>query len=300
VLRVFYSDHFTVPLPPEHRFPMAKYARLRERLLAENVLQPSELAPAEPAPLEAVLAVHDPAYVRAFVDGTLDRKAIQRIGFPWSRELVARCFASAGGTLQAAHAALEHGFGANLAGGTHHAHRDFGAGFCVFNDIAIAAVDLLARGALERVLVVDLDVHQGDGTAAIFEGDERVFTFSMHGERNFPARKQRSDLDVALADATGDELYLALLREHLAAAVERSRPDFVFYQAGVDPLASDKLGRLALTHAGLRERDEHVFTTARELGLPIVLTLGGGYAQPIDDSIAAHVDTYRAARELFG
>lgn len=299
-MRVFYTDHFTVPLPPGHRFPMHKYAALRGRLLADGVLEPGELFPARPAPLEAVLAVHDPDYVRGYLDGTLDPKALARIGFPWSPAMVARTLASAGGTLLAAQAALEDGFAGVLAGGTHHAYRSEGSGFCVFNDIAIAAIDLIARGAARRVLVVDLDVHQGDGTASIFERDRRVFTFSMHGERNFPARKQVSDLDVPLRDQCGDDEFLALLDEHMAAAYERSQPDFVIYQGGVDPLAQDRLGRLALTHAGLLERDRRVFREARERKLPLVATLGGGYSDPIDPTLDAHVNTYRAAREVFG
>lgn len=295
---VYYCDHFEVVLPRGHRFPMHKYALLRERLVAELVIPAADLHAAEPAPIEAVLAVHDANYVHRFLDGTLERSAIQRIGLPWSREFVARSLASVGGTLKAAHSALEFGLSGHLAGGTHHAHRAHGSGFCVFNDIAIAAVDLLARGLVKRVLVVDLDVHQGDGTASIFEHDERVFTFSIHGERNFPSRKPRGDLDVALPDRTGDDEYLAAVRANLLLAIERSKADFVFYQAGVDPLAGDRLGRLALTHKGLFERDKLVFGAARHLRLPLVLTLGGGYCEPIDATLEAHVNTYRAAREV--
>jgi acetoin utilization deacetylase AcuC-like enzyme len=298
-MRVFYTDHFAVPLPPGHRFPMHKYAALRRKLVDERVLDENELVPAQAAPLEAVLAVHDANYVRGYLDGSLDPKALARIGFPWSPAMVARTLGSAGGTLLAADVALERGFSGVLAGGTHHAYRAEGSGFCVFNDIAIAAVALLARGAASRVLVVDLDVHQGDGTASIFQGDERVFTFSMHGERNFPARKQTSDLDVPLRDQTGDDEFLALLDLHMAQAYERARPDFVFYQGGVDPLVHDKLGRLVLTHAGLAERDRRVFLAARAHGLPTVATLGGGYSDPIEPTLEAHANTYRVAREVF-
>jgi acetoin utilization deacetylase AcuC-like enzyme len=297
---VYYCDHFEVVLPPQNRFPMGKYALLRKRLVAEQVIPAADLHAGEPAPIEAVLAVHDANYVHRFLDGTLERTAMQRIGLPWSREFVARSLASAGGTLAAAHAALEFGLSGHLAGGTHHAHRAHGSGFCVFNDIAIAAVDLLARGLVKRVLVVDLDVHQGDGTASIFEHDERVFTFSMHGEHNFPARKSRGDLDVALPDRTGDDEYLASLRTNLSLAIERATPDFLIYQAGVDPLAGDRLGRLSLTHNGLFERDKLVFSVARHLRLPLVLTLGGGYSEPIDATLEAHVNTYRAARDCYG
>lgn len=299
-MRVYYTDNQTVELPEGHRFPMHKYARLRAELVARGVLSASELEPAPFAPLEALLAAHDEGYVRGFLAGELDRRVMQRVGFPWSESLVRRTLASAGGTLAASRAALESGFAGVLAGGTHHAYRAEGSGFCVFNDLAVAALDLVGRGAARRVLVVDLDVHQGDGTAAIFAGDERVFTFSMHGARNFPLRKQQSDLDVPLADGTGDEEYLAALDTHLAAALERSRPQFVLYQGGVDPLEQDKLGRLALTHAGLAERDRRVFETARRLGLPLVATLGGGYADPIEPTLEAHVNTYQVARAVFG
>ncbi|MCY3000353.1 MAG: histone deacetylase [Planctomycetota bacterium] len=299
-MRVVYTDHFAVPLPPGHRFPMHKYAELRRKLVSEGVLGEGELFPARPAPVEALLAVHDERYVRGYLDGSLEPKELARIGFPWSPAMVARTLASAGGTLLAAEFALADGFAGVLAGGTHHAGRAFGAGFCVFNDLAVAAVSLLERAAARRVLVVDLDVHQGDGTAEIFAGDERVFTFSMHGERNFPLRKQVSDLDVPLRDGTGDDEYLALLEEHLPRAIERARPDFVLYQGGVDPLEHDRLGRLKLTLAGLAERDRRVFQRFRELGLPLVTTLGGGYSDPIGPTLEAHANTYRVAREVFG
>lgn len=293
-MRVFHCDEHPVPLPPEHRFPMGKYAQLRRALIEEGVLEGAriESAPlAEPADL---VRVHAPDYVDAFTRGALDRDAVRRIGFPWSAELVRRSTASVGATLAATESALEHGAGGALAGGTHHAHRDFGAGFCVFNDIAVAARRELARGRVRRVLVFDVDVHQGDGTARIFDGDERVFTCSLHGARNFPGRKAASDLDVPLPDGTGDEPYLDALRDAWRVAVERARPDLVFYQGGVDPLREDRLGRLALTHAGLYERDRFAFTAARALGLPVVVTLGGGYAEPIELSVRAHVGTYRA------
>ncbi|MCC6408720.1 MAG: histone deacetylase [Planctomycetes bacterium] len=295
-MRVFYCDHHEVRLPEGHRFPMAKYARLRRRLIATGVVREDELVPAEPAPLDVVLRAHDPEYVRRFVDGTLEPKAIARIGFPWSRELVQRSLASVGATLAAVEAARADGFSGSLAGGTHHARRGEGSGFCVFNDLAIAACELLARAHARRVLVVDLDVHQGDGTASIFADDPRVFTFSMHGAKNFPGRKETSDLDIALDDDTSDDEYLERLDDALARAFEASRPDFVLYQGGVDPLVADRLGRLALSQEGLLERDTRVFREARLRGLPIAATLGGGYAEPIELSIEAHVNTYRAAR----
>ncbi len=297
-MRVFYCDHFEVVLPPKHRFPMQKYALLRERLLSEGIVEDPRLVPARTAPLEDVYAVHDAGYVQGFLDGTLDRKVIQRIGFPWSEEMVLRSLGSVGSTLGAVEAALEDGIAGSLAGGTHHAYREFGAGYCVFNDLAIAARRLLDRGSVQRVLVFDVDVHQGDGTAAIFADDPRVFTCSLHGAKNFPSRKPESDLDVPLADDTGDEEYLAALDAALDEALERARPDVVLYQGGVDVLAADHLGRLALTAAGVLERDRRALSRFRAEGLPVALTLGGGYAKPIDASIEAYVGTYRVARSL--
>lgn len=300
MFRVFHADQHAVPLPEGHRFPMQKYRVLRERLVSTGVLRPEQLCPAPLAEAAAILAVHGAEYVQAFLTGSLERERERRIGFPWSEALVRRTLASTGGTLAAARAALEDGFAGALAGGTHHAHRDFGSGYCVFNDIAVAAVALLEGGHARRVLVVDLDVHQGDGTAAIFAGDPRVFTLSVHGARNFPARKACSDLDVALPDETGDAVYLDALDGALQEAVERSRPDFIFYQAGVDALGVDRLGRLALTLDGMGLRDERVFELASRLGVPLVTTLGGGYADPIEPTIEAHVQTYRAARAQYG
>lgn len=298
-MRAFACDHFEVELPPTHRFPMGKYAALRERLLAEEVLGPADIVRAEAAPLEAILAVHEEAYVRGFLAGGLDRKAVQRIGFPWSEALVARTLGSAGATLLAAEWALEHGFAGSLAGGTHHAYRDQGSGYCVFNDLAMATRLLLDRGLAKRVLIVDVDVHQGDGTAAMLADEPAAFTLSMHGARNFPARKQVSDLDVALPDGTADGAYLEALDGALAEGFERGRPDFVLMQGGVDVLDEDRLGRLALSPAGVAERDRRVMRAAHTRGVPLVTTLGGGYAEPIDLSIAAHINTWRVAASIW-
>ncbi len=295
-MRVHYCDHFPVPLPAGHRFPMHKYASLRERLLERGVLEPEQLIAAEPVALVDVRAVHAPTYVDAFLDGTLPKDAVRRLGFPWSPQLVRRTLASVGGTCMAAAAALDDGLSGNLAGGTHHAYRDFGSGFCAFNDIAIAAVQLLDAGRIQRALVFDVDVHQGDGTAAIFEGDERVFTCSLHGAKNFPARKTTSDLDVPLPDDTGDEAYLEALTAALEASLDAARPDIVFVQGGVDGLATDRLGRLALTPSGMAERDRLLLERFTGAGLPTVLTLGGGYSEPIEHTIDANVATYAAAR----
>ncbi len=279
---------------------MDKYARLR-RLLVERGIVPAEaIEPAPLAPVEAVERAHDAAYVRSFLSGALPDRAMRRIGFPWSEALVARTLASAGATLAAARAALSGGFAGSLAGGTHHAAHAEGAGYCIFNDLAIAALDALSAGSARRVLVLDVDVHQGDGTARLFADDPRVFTFSIHGARNFPLRKARSDLDVALPDGTGDAEYLAALERGLAEAFERARPDFALVQAGVDVLAKDRLGRLSLSLQGLAERDALVFGALFERGVPCAVTLGGGYAEPIEASIEAHVGTWRAAGAVFG
>ena len=285
-------------LPPKHRFPMHKYGLLRERLVAEGIVSAAELLPARAAPLEEIHAVHDAGYVQGFLDGTLDRRVIQRIGFPWSEAMVLRSLGSVGSTLGAVDAAMEDGIAGSLAGGTHHAYRDFGSGYCVFNDLAVAARRLLDRGAVERVLVFDVDVHQGDGTAAIFEDDDRVFTCSVHGSKNFPSRKMTSDLDVPLPDGTGDEEYLAAMSAALEESLERARPDVVLYQGGVDVLAEDHLGRLSLTREGVLERDRVALGRFRGEGLPVALTLGGGYANPIEASVEAYAGTYRIAAEL--
>ena len=278
---------------------MPKYRLLRARLIEEGILGADELVESELIDRASLLLAHTPSYLDAVFSGTLPESEQRRLGFGWSEALLSRSRASVFGTVAAARAALADGLAGNLGGGTHHAHADRGAGFCVFNDIAVAARALQREGLIDRALVVDLDVHQGDGTAAIFEGDESVFTFSMHGAKNFPFRKQRSSLDVDLPDGCGDAEYLAALARHLPEVVDRSRADILFFQAGVDPLESDTLGRLDLTLAGLRLRDRLVALAARQAGIPLVLTLGGGYAKPIALSVEAHAGTWREARSVF-
>ena len=278
---------------------MPKYRLLRERLLAEGVLHPRELEESGVIDRASLLLAHTPEYLDAVFSGTLADDAQRKLGFSWSAALLARSRASVFGTLLAARAALEDGVAGNLAGGTHHAFADRGTGFCVFNDIAVAARALQREGLIERALVVDLDAHQGDGTAAIFEDDPSVFTFSMHGAKNFPFHKQRSSLDVELPDGCQDSEYIARLERHLPRALDLARPDIVFFQAGVDPLDGDQLGRLRLSLDGLRRRDRIVATAARRTGAPLVLTLGGGYARPIALSVDAHVGTWREARAAF-
>jgi acetoin utilization deacetylase AcuC-like enzyme len=290
------SDHFAVPLPEGHPFPMPKYAALRRRLLEAGVLSAEEINRSEAAPIEWITRAHDPAYVERAVTGTLADDEVRRLGLPWSEALVVRARAAVYGTVMAAAAALEHGVAGNLAGGTHHAFRDRGEGYCLFNDLAVAIHLLRAEGAVCRPFIVDLDVHQGNGTASIFRDDPSVFTFSVHGAGNYPLRKERSTLDIDLPDGCGDDDYLETLDRFLPAALAEHEPDIVLYQAGVDPLAEDRLGRLRLTHAGLAARDERVLRLCEARGVPAVITLGGGYGQPLEASIEAHVNTWRAAR----
>ena len=297
-MRVYYCDHFEIPLPEGHRFPMRKYRMLREALSGDPVI---DLAPAPLATLESIELAHEAAYVRGFMDGSLPPAAMRRIGFPWSHGLVERSLASAGSTLQCAFEVIRpnpaHLFAGGLAGGTHHAFRAEGSGFCVFNDIAIAILALRKAGLARRAAVVDLDVHQGDGTAAIFAGDPAVFTFSMHGANNFPFRKQISSLDVELPDGANDGRYLESLAASIGAVWE-FEPQIVFYQCGVDALSTDKLGRLKLSAAGLAARDRLVLEALCQRGIPAVLTLGGGYAEPIEASVDAHAATFRLAAKL--
>jgi len=271
---------------------MQKYRLLRERIVADGFWR---LEPSAPAPLETIKLAHDPEYVDQFVHGMLPPAAMRRIGFPWSEGLVTRTLASAGGTLAATRDAIDTGFGGTLAGGTHHAFRSEGSGFCVFNDVAIAIHAFRPK----RAAVVDLDVHQGDGTAHFFEHDPDVLTISLHGAHNFPFRKQRSRIDVELPDKTGDEEYLRALDSVLPRVVE-FRPEIVFYLSGVDALASDVLGRLALTPEGLKTRDTRVIAECHRNRLPLVITLGGGYSKPIELTAEAHANTFRAAADIYG
>lgn len=295
MFRLFYCDHYAIPLPGGHKFPMAKYRMVRDRLQMTGLFE-FECAPL--ADEETVALIHDRDYVRRFMAGELEPAAVRRIGFPWSDGLVRRTLASVGGTMGACEDALAKGWGGNLAGGTHHASRSEGAGFCVLNDMAVTIAWLRAAGRIRRAAVIDCDVHQGDGTALIFERDPAVFTLSLHGEKNFPFRKQRSRADAALPDGTGDEEYLRTLAACLPA-VFAFAPDIVFYQAGVDPLAADTLGRLSLTMEGLAARDRLVLETARDAGVPVVIVLGGGYAKPIELTAAAHAQTFVTAAALY-
>lgn len=297
----FYADHFEVQLPPGHRFPMSKYALLRKELIHHKILRPDQLHPSAHASTRDLLRVHTEDYVYRFLQGKLTPKEEKTLGLPWSQNLVDRSLGSVYGTLSAAHFALSYGgIGGNLAGGTHHAFAGHGEGFCVFNDLAVASAVLLdEQESIQKILILDLDVHQGNGTASIFAQEPHVFTCSIHGENNYPFHRPPSDLDINLPDHTDDKTYLQILRTNLSRILIEFQPDFIFYQAGVDVLQSDRLGRLSLTHQGAMERDHLVLKTAHQHDIPIALTLGGGYGVPIETSIKAHLNTYRVATSIF-
>ncbi len=297
-LPVVYHPAYSADLPPEHPFPMAKFRRLHEHLLGSGAVAPHQVHTPEPVSRAILAGAHGAAYVDAVLGGRLDPRAVRRIGFPITDGVVARSRSAVAGTLLAARLALEHGIACNTAGGSHHAHSDHGAGYCVFNDVVVAGRALLAEGAIRRVLVIDLDVHQGDGTAAMCAGDPRLFTFSMHCERNFPAAKAVSDRDVALPAGLDDAGYLEILDRELRALLPRVDPDLVFYNAGVDPHAEDRLGRLALTDAGLAARERTVLGACRARGVPVAGVLGGGYTRDLDALVARHALLFHAAQAM--
>jgi acetoin utilization deacetylase AcuC-like enzyme len=297
-MKCYYADHFVLPLPDGHRFPMRKYARLRERLLSEGVIAPDNLFIPPAATDEDILRCHDADYLERAKTGQLTEAEIRRIGFPWSPAMIERSRRSSGATIAAARVALNgDGIAANLAGGTHHACRDHGEGFCVFNDAAITARAMQSEGLVSRVVVIDCDVHQGNGTADITAGDPTIFTFSIHGEKNFPFRKVAGDLDIGLPDGTTDETYLELVYEGTRRAIMMSNPDLAIYIAGADPFEGDRLGKLKISKHGLAERDKIVFELCGRAGLPIAVAMGGGYARDIEDIVDIHVQTIRLASE---
>jgi acetoin utilization deacetylase AcuC-like enzyme len=296
-LQCWTSARYTISLPPGHRFPIAKYALLREAVIASGLVAPTDLHEPERASVESLLLVHTERYVDAVVSGRLTDAEQRRIGLPWSASLVERSFRAVGGTCEAASAALDSGITMNLAGGTHHAFPDHGEGFCVFNDVAVAIRSLQKAGRIRRAAVVDLDVHQGNGTHAIFAGDASVYTFSMHGGRNYPFHKVAGSLDLELPDGTGDERYLSLLAETLPHVLSAAAPDLVIYLAGADTHEGDRLGRLRLTFDGLARRDVLVLDACREVGIPVAITIAGGYGRNIEDSVKVHVNTVRIARQ---
>lgn len=297
-MTLFYSDVFVLPLPSHHRFPMGKYVRLRSRLLASGEFAEEDFRVPEAASDAELCRAHCDDYLRRVATGALGESELRAIGFPWSERMVERSRRSSGATLAAAREALTRGWSANLAGGTHHAFRARGEGFCVFNDAAVTARAMQVEAGLQRIAIVDCDVHQGNGTASIFAGDDSVFTFSIHGARNFPFSKEASDLDIELADGTRDEEYLWHLERGLDETLERSRPQLAIYLAGADPYEDDRLGRLSLTKGGLARRDELVLGTLAARGIPVAIAMAGGYARDIEDSIEIHANTIRTARRL--
>jgi acetoin utilization deacetylase AcuC-like enzyme len=292
-MHAFYSDRFVLPLPAGHRFPMEKYRLLRERVAA--ALPDVVLSEPVPATDEMLAKAHAPDYIDRLVRGDLSRKEMQRIGFPWSPEMVERSRRSTGATIMACRAALRDRAAVNLAGGTHHAYADRGEGFCCFNDAIVAARQMQSEGRAGRIAVIDLDVHQGNGSAVIAHGDDSIFTLSIHGAENYPFEKEASDLDVELPDGTDDHDYLAALDDALSRLSDRFSPELVIYLAGADPYQDDRLGRLALTKQGLCERDKRVFSFADSLGLPVAVAMAGGYARHIADTVDIHFQTVACA-----
>lgn len=299
-MKVFYSDHFVLPLPEGHRFPMVKYSMLRERVEeAGNICGPGELRVPEAATGEQILRAHNEDYLERAKSGELTDKEVRRIGFPWSQRMIERSRRASGGTIGACLAALDgEGFSANLAGGTHHAFAHRGEGFCVFNDGPIAAREMQNLGLVERAVIVDTDVHQGNGSASILSGDDSVFTFSIHGAKNFPFHKEESDLDIELADETSDGEYLEALEWGLEKSLAASRPQLAIYLAGADPFEGDRLGRLSISKEGLAARDRIVLETLRERQIPVALVMAGGYAKDVEDTVEIHFNSIKRAAKL--
>lgn len=299
MLKVAFSPVFKYRLPKGHRFPMIKYELLPQQLLLEGTLSNQHFFHPEALDDAQILLAHTPRYLNKLEQLEFSRKEERAIGFPIRKDLVVRGRHIAMGTYDCAKYAIKYGVSMNIAGGTHHAFADHGEGFCLFNDIAIASYLLLQNELVKKILIVDLDVHQGNGTASIFMKDPRVFTFSMHGGKNYPLRKQTSDLDIPLPDGCDDELYLNKLQTHLPVIIENFRPDFIFYLAGVDVLATDKLGRLKLTRKGCRQRDQYVFERCIANHIPVAVVMGGGYSHQLRDIIEAHANTFRLAQEMY-
>lgn len=299
-MKLFYCDEFVLPLPPGHRFPMEKYRLLREALVAGGRFLPEDFQVPPAATFTELTRAHAPDYVQRMERGEISEADIRAIGFPWSAAMIERSKRSSGATLAACRAALQQGVAANLAGGTHHAFYDRGEGFCVFNDAVIAARGMQAEGRVARVLVIDCDVHQGNGTASILSADASIFTFSIHGAKNYPFRREvASDLDIDLPDGTTDSTYLAALAAGLAESFARSQPQLVIYLAGADPYEDDRLGRLKLTKSGLSQRDEMVMDRCLQQRVPIAVAMAGGYARKIADTVEIHANTIHLAQSMF-
>lgn len=299
MLKIAFAPIYIHPLPAEHRFPMLKYELIPEQLLYEGTASPDNFFEPTPAAESLILGIHEFGYLEKLKNLTLSPAEIRRTGFPLSKSLIEREVTILQGSIQGAVYALQYGIAMNIAGGTHHAFADRGEGFCLLNDIAVAANYLLQYQAIKKILVVDLDVHQGNGTAKIFQDNQSVFTFSMHGKNNYPLQKEVSDLDIGLPDGTDDDFYLKALKTHLPKLIDEVQPEFVFFQAGVDILETDKLGKLKVSMAGCRERDRFVMETCQKNRIPLAVSMGGGYSPKIADIVEAHTNTYRLAQELF-
>ncbi len=298
-LPLVYHPDYVTPLPDGHRFPMPKFGKVYDYLLRDGIATLDQFHLRDPATREELALVHTTAYIDAYFHGELDERAMRRIGLPWSSALVTRTCTAVGGTILTAQLALQYGLACNTAGGTHHAYTDFGSGFCIFNDIAVAARVVQQLGLARQILVIDLDVHQGDGTAAIFHGDASVFTFSMHCGANFPFRKQESDLDLALDVGAGDDEYMAQLSATLPDLLQQVAPDLIFFDAGVDPHVEDTLGKLNLSDAGLDRRERFVLTTCAAQGIPVAAVIGGGYQKDVDRLARRHCTLHRAATDVY-
>jgi len=299
MIKIAYSPVYKYQLPEGHRFPMMKYELIPEQLIYEGSITEKHFFHPEALDEETILLTHNKEFWKKLQGQTLSKKEIRKIGFPMTGALVQRGRHIAQGTIDCALYAMDNGCAMNVAGGTHHSFADRGEGFCVFNDFAIASNYLLNQKIVKRILIVDLDVHQGNGTAKIFEKNSRVFTFSMHGAKNYPTKKERSDLDIALPDKTEDDLFLKTLKETIPSLINKHKPDIILYLSGVDVLETDKLGRLSMTLDGCRKRDEIVFQTASKFGIPVAVSMGGGYSERLKDIVEAHANTFRSAIEVF-
>ena len=299
MLKIAYHPIYKHPLPEGHRFPMEKYELLPKQLLHEGTCLKENFFEPSPATEEDILRVHTPKYLKSLKELTINAREVRKTGFPLSQTLVEREIKIAGGTIEASEYSLQFGIAFNIAGGTHHAYSGHGEAFCLLNDQAIAARYLQHKNIAKKILIIDLDVHQGNGTAEIFEDDDSVFTFSMHGKNNYPFKKERSNLDIDLPDGTGDEEYLKILKETLPNLLEQQQPDFLFYLSGVDIISTDKLGKLGCTIDGCKERDRYVLQTCYDQKIPVQVSMGGGYSPDIKTIIEAHANTYRLAKEIY-
>jgi acetoin utilization deacetylase AcuC-like enzyme len=297
-LKIFYTDTFSIPLPENHSFPKDKYHLLRRRIIEAQIVQPEDIRIPRPAIDEDILRAHDPIYLNRLQKGELTDKEVRRVGLPWSPEIMQRARYSAGATIEACRTALNERIAVNLGGGTHHAFSDYGQGYCYLNDSVIASRVMQAEGLVKNVLIIDCDVHQGNGTAAILKNDSTIFTFSIHGKNNFPYRKEKSDLDIELEDGTGDGKYLGALEKSIQESLAVIQADLVIYLAGADPFKDDRFGRLSLTKAGLAKRDRFIFRCCFQADLPVAVTLAGGYARNIADTVDIHFRTVVVALEF--